>query len=182
VTGQPVVAASGAALERAALAALGRDLFRAAGTCRASTLLAPCPIAAAQTPVSEFSNLRHAPAWLRLPPDALLVLARRVSLQSAAATLAASIDGALLGRVAAVSGEGVLDDVIAAAAPGDDRHIPPPNMIQADGLALLAAVLPEALRRYLPSDATATMPFADADRARDWVDRSVAAQAISVTP
>lgn len=154
-----------AAAERAALASLGRDLARAG---RAEALVT----GRGPVPPARFNDLRAAPDWLRLPSDALRDLARRASLQSAAATLAAVIDGALLGDVAQVCGEAALDDAIAAADPDDDRPIPPADAIEADGLTLLAAALPASLRAYLPGGGAGAFPFSDAARARRWVERA----------
>lgn len=155
-----------AATDRAMLAALGRDLSRAGGLERGEALVASRPV-----PPADFRDLRAAPAWLRRSPEALRDLARRASLQSTATTLAASIDGTLLGRVAQACGEGALDAAISGARSGDDRPIPDADAIEADGLTLLAAVLPQALRAYLPTGCTDVVPFSDASRARDWVER-----------
>lgn len=156
-----------AAAERATLAALGRDLSLAGGADRSDALTSsrPCPPA-------DFRDLLRAPAWLRRSPEALRDLARRASLQSSATTLAAAIDGALLGRIAKRCGEPALDDAIAAARRDDDRPIAEADAIEVDGLTLLAAVLPPALRAYLPASEAIVRPYPDAGKARDWVERA----------
>ena len=139
-----------AAAERAALAAIGRDLTEAqggAGTRRAAMLTRP----PGDPPPAAFDLLNQAPEWLRFSPERQTRLAQLVALRSIAPALAASIDGAWLGTLAALVGEPALDWAIAGASAADgpsDATLAPADLAPT-GFSMLAAHLPPELRAYL---------------------------------
>lgn len=139
-----------AVAERRRLAAIGRDLLALEGPPakrRGARLRAAIDGLAAE-PLT-MADLAAVPAWARLPRPAQERLAHEAALASISATLARSIDGALLGGHASIAGEDAVERALlappeAAAA----RSLPPvpPEGLAARGFALLAATLPGRLR------------------------------------
>ncbi|AQR73322.1 hypothetical protein [Sphingomonas sp. LM7] len=142
-----------AAEQRATLAAIGNDLVAVEGgpgSRRAALLLKQ--LNGCEDPAACFADLPSAPAWLRLPAAAQRKLALRVALLWMGDTLAGSIDGAWLGKLAEVAGEDLLDWAI-ATIPTMPKA--PARWLDADeleiyGFSLLREQLPMPLRGYLP--------------------------------
>ena len=146
------------AAQRAALAAIGRDIaargnpgqWRAAG-------LASCDTPA---PPADFGALASAPDWLKWSHGDLDRLALAVALRSIAPALATSIDGNWLGSIAATADEAMLDWAIAEH---DGRTSSASDMLAADalrprGFAILKAALPPGLRGWLAVEGDAATP------------------------
>lgn len=149
-----------AAAERAALAAIGRDLIALSGDPgerRAAALLSPAP----DRPAACFRDIAGAPDWLRLPREEQRLLAIRAALLGMAPMLAGSIDGEWMGELAKLAGEATLDWAIAQAGdvPGAGLSAIPADEVPAAGFALLRAALPAPLAPYLDwADSTCTPP------------------------
>lgn len=153
-----------AAAARAAFAEIGRDLIANGGPASARRV-APLLVAATPAPATQFVVLEAVPAWLRWPHDRLERLSRAVALRSLSATLATTIDGALLGAVASAAGEDMLDWAIASAPAANVGEAPLPafaaDSLTRIGFAILRAGLAPQLRGYL-----------------DWTSGDVAEQAL----
>ena len=162
-----------AASDRAALAAIGRDLVSLGGDAgeRRAAALASTPSAAAP---ASFSELSAVPDWLRLPREDQSGIARRAALLAMAPALATSIDGTWLRDLATFVGDDGLDSAIAQAhdIPGDGLPAVPASALEATGFALMRAALPDALAGYL--DWAETVAFSpDPALARFCVSRAI---------
>lgn len=142
-----------AAAERAALAAIGRDLLALRGDrserCRSAFLASPSDTQALRS--ASFNALAASPAWLRLPREAQRRVAARAALLAMAPTLAQSIDGEWLGELARASDEEALDWAIALAADVPEGGAPAiaAREIEGAGFDLMRGVLPPSLTGYL---------------------------------
>ena len=139
-----------AALERAELAAIGRDLaglIGDGGYRRGRALLGE------QQPetAASFADLALAPEWLRRSQPDLLELAQAAALIAMGPAIAASIDGGWLRELVARGGDLAMDRAIAKAQRVPDGGLPPlpAEMVEALGFDLMRAALPPALHRYL---------------------------------
>lgn len=148
-----------AASARRALAAIGLRLLETRGgpSKRRAEALAD---GGALEEAATLKDLAAAPSWLSGCVDDRALLARRAALLSIAPTLASSIDGAWLGRVAEVCGEAELDLAIASTSRDDrdDAPVCPPEGLEARGIAMMRRALPPRLRRFLPAEDGTTTP------------------------
>lgn len=154
-----------AVIERAHLAAIGRDLARLNGERgwrRSQRLLGK---AHNETAVS-FVDVARAPAWMRRAPLDQTTLACATALVAMAPVLAGSIDGDWLGELAKRAGEPALDHAISLAArvPGGGIDAVPADSVEGLGFDLLRVALPAPLRHYLAwaetAHATISQPLA----------------------
>lgn len=139
-----------AALERAELAAIGRDLaglIGDGGFRRGRALLGEQHA----EPAASFADLARAPDWLRRSQPELLELAQGAALIAMGPAIAASIDGGWLGELVARGGDLALDRAIEVAPRVPDGGLPPlsAEAVEALGFDLMRAALPLALHRYL---------------------------------
>ena len=162
---------SPATAERAALAAIGRDLATNTAGRRATAWLNGSESGAAP----RFADLALAPDWLRASRDDHARLARMAAVFALAPALAASIDGAWLGRIARAAGEQALDRALAFASdtPAGGVATVPAEDIEALGLDLLRATLPPVLHSYL-DPATTGRAIASPELARFARDHALA--------
>lgn len=98
----------------------------------------------------SLAELAALPDWITAR-ESQVAIARRAALLSMAPALAASIDGGWLGALAAVAGEGAVDDAIAMADRIGDAGLPPlpADELERHGFALLRATLPPHVARLL---------------------------------
>lgn len=139
--------------DRAALAAIGRDLLAQAddaGARRGAALLGS-PGPRRSVPRASFADLSAAPPWLRRSRDEQRRVATRAALLAMAPTIAGSIDGEWLGDLARATDDATLDWAIGFAAgvpDGGIAAIAAPE-IEAFGFDLMRATLPPMLATYL---------------------------------
>jgi hypothetical protein len=167
-----------AAEQRATLAAIGNDLVAVEGgpgERRAALFLKH--LNGCDEPVAGFTDLPNAPDWLRLPAAAQRKLAFRVALLWMGDTLAASIDGAWLGRLAEIAGEDLLDwaiETIPGLPKAPARRLEPEEL-EIYGFSLLREQLPVGLRGYLPWRADHLALSCPRDALDIYLDTAVAA-------